>query len=460
MESQSIVKASELLAAAPAVAQEAASTTSASTSASSSSASAANATATVAATAPSASGNADADGAGSDNDVDDDDAAAPGADGAASAAKKKKKKNKKKKNKGLGGGVAGTGPGTPSGGYPITELLPEDPKRPVDVIMLGVGKAPTASASTDGTEPAAPRKDVHGRVQTSPPQIPVSYFYPDYVFPPGERMEYAQDWNLFRTTSEEKRAAELPNETVYNEVREAAEAHRIARQDIQKYLRPGVSLFDIATQLESSTARLMRKNPALYGVSRGWAFPTGLSLNHIAAHWSPNAGDKTVLGVNDVLKVDFGTQVNGRIIDSAFTVHFNHEYDGLVDACKDATETGVRVAGVDMRLGDIGGAIQEVRFNNSHDVVFGFPFYGSNLTVPSQAAAVPLGGRAAHVRTSDGSHVCGVSTVSPKQCLPPVRWRTLAPRPRSEAAPPPRRFTCRAGFGGCRRRWRTGRLWS
>ena len=42
----------------------------------------------------------------------------------------------------------------------------------------------------------------------------------------------------------------------------------------------------------------------------GIAFPTGCSLNHVAAHWTPNAGDNTVLGVDDVMKVDFGTQVS------------------------------------------------------------------------------------------------------------------------------------------------------
>lgn len=41
----------------------------------------------------------------------------------------------------------------------------------------------------------------------------------------------------------------------------------------------------------------------------GIAFPTGCSLNYVAAHWTPNGGDKTVLDYNDVMKVDFGTQV-------------------------------------------------------------------------------------------------------------------------------------------------------
>ena len=41
----------------------------------------------------------------------------------------------------------------------------------------------------------------------------------------------------------------------------------------------------------------------------GLAFPTGCSLNHCAAHYTPNAGDNTVLQYDDVMKVDFGTHV-------------------------------------------------------------------------------------------------------------------------------------------------------
>ena len=45
----------------------------------------------------------------------------------------------------------------------------------------------------------------------------------------------------------------------------------------------------------------------------GLAFPTGCSLNHCAAHYTPNAGDKTVLQYDDVCKIDFGTHVNGEV---------------------------------------------------------------------------------------------------------------------------------------------------
>jgi methionine aminopeptidase len=86
------------------------------------------------------------------------------------------------------------------------------------------------------------------------------------------------------------------------------------------------------------------KQVAESGLSAGIAFPTGCSLNHVAAHYTPNKGDNTVLGYDDVMKVDFGTQVNGRIIDCAWTVSFNPKYDQLLAAVRDATNTGIRVS--------------------------------------------------------------------------------------------------------------------
>ena len=49
----------------------------------------------------------------------------------------------------------------------------------------------------------------------------------------------------------------------------------------------------------------------------GMGFPTGVSPNNVAAHYTPNPGDSTVLQYHDVVKLDFGTEVNGR---SAFHV--------------------------------------------------------------------------------------------------------------------------------------------
>lgn len=73
------------------------------------------------------------------------------------------------------------------------------------------------------------------------------------------------------------------------------------------------------------------------------------------------------------MKVDFGVHVNGRIVDSAFTVTFDPVYDPLLEAVKDATNTGIKAAGIDVRMCDIGEQIQEVM--ESYEVEIGGKTY-------------------------------------------------------------------------------------
>jgi methionyl aminopeptidase len=97
---------------------------------------------------------------------------------------------------------------------------------------------------------------------------------------------------------------------VYEDARLAAEVHRQVRAYVQPLIKPGVKIIDLCEKLEDMNRKLVQEN----GLKAGIAFPTGASLNHVAAHWSPNPGDTTVLGYDDVMKVDFGTHVNGMLI--------------------------------------------------------------------------------------------------------------------------------------------------
>ncbi|XP_044271835.1 methionine aminopeptidase 2 [Tribolium madens] len=196
--------------------------------------------------------------------------------------------------------------------------------------------------------------------QTDPPTVPIVDLFPDQVFPIGEIQEYPtkQDDRTAkdRFTSEEKRTLDRMHNDIYNEVRLAAEAHRQTRQYIQKWIKPGMTMIQICEELENTARKLIAEN----GLKAGLAFPTGCSRNHCAAHYTPNAGDPTVLEYDDVVKIDFGTHINGRIIDCAFTHTFNPKYDKLVEAVRDATNTGIKAAGIDVQLCEIGAAIQEV----------------------------------------------------------------------------------------------------
>lgn len=158
-----------------------------------------------------------------------------------------------------------------------------------------------------------------------------------------------------RVKTEELKAKELLCEDQIQNLRKAAEIQRQVRRFAQRIIKPGRRLIDICEELENYNRKLAPEK----GLESGIAFPTGCSLNHVAAHYTPNIGDNTVLSYDDVCKIDFGTHIKGRIIDCAFTVAFNPTYDRLLEAVKDATNTGIREAGIDARLGEIGGKIQE-----------------------------------------------------------------------------------------------------
>jgi methionyl aminopeptidase len=146
------------------------------------------------------------------------------------------------------------------------------------------------------------------------------------------------------------------NEDLYDKVRMAAEVHRQVRAHAQSFIKPGIKLIDMCEQLEECNRRLVKES----GLKAGIAFPTGCSLNYVAAHYTPNPGDNTVLQHGDVMKIDFGTQIDGRIIDCAWTVAFDAQFDPLLNAVKEATNTGIRAAGIDMQLTEVGELIQEV----------------------------------------------------------------------------------------------------
>lgn len=219
----------------------------------------------------------------------------------------------------------------------------------------GAGTAGEGATAGSSAGKKKKKKSKAKKQQTAPPTIPVSQLFPDGKYPEGDWQSYKDD-QRWRETSEEKRQMERLQWDQLNEVRQAAEVHRQVRNYIRTIAKPGIPMVQLCETLENSVRQLIQEN----GLQQGIAFPTGCSLNYVAAHWTPNAGDKTVLGYDDVMKLDFGTQIGGRIVDSAFTVAFNPRYDPLLKAVKEATDTGIREAGVDVRLCDVGAAVQEV----------------------------------------------------------------------------------------------------
>ncbi|OHS93917.1 Clan MG, family M24, aminopeptidase P-like metallopeptidase [Tritrichomonas foetus] len=181
--------------------------------------------------------------------------------------------------------------------------------------------------------------------------------YPDGKYPTRDFIEYNEHVGFRpKNAEQEKKLAEL--EAALPDLREGGLAHEKVREWSVNagIIKPGVKLYDMCAQIEEAVRREVHYSPP----TRGLAFPCGCSLNNVAAHYSPlYSDDQTVLGTSDVMKIDFGVAINGHIIDSAFTVCFDERFKPLIEASREATNKGIRMAGPDARISEIAAVIDE-----------------------------------------------------------------------------------------------------
>jgi methionyl aminopeptidase len=128
-------------------------------------------------------------------------------------------------------------------------------------------------------------------------------------------------------------------------------AGKLARE-MREWILENVSVpqtaLEIATGIEEEIAR------------RGGqpAFPTGIGINGVTAHFSPQEDDQTRIGSADVVKIDYGVHFDGYIADTAVTMTQSPEYQLLMEATKRALEAAISVVKRDPRTGEIGKAIE------------------------------------------------------------------------------------------------------
>ena len=68
---------------------------------------------------------------------------------------------------------------------------------------------------------------------------------------------------------------------MYEDARQGAEVHRQVRKYVQSFIKPGMPMIEICEKLENMSRLLIKEK----GLEAGIAFPTGCSLNNVAAHW-------------------------------------------------------------------------------------------------------------------------------------------------------------------------------
>lgn len=137
------------------------------------------------------------------------------------------------------------------------------------------------------------------------------------------------------------------NRKVLEKYKKAGRVAAEVKELVLKKLKPGTKLLGIAEFIESN----IRK--------RGGepAFPVNLSLNDVAAHYTPGWKDETIIEAGDLLKLDIGVHIDGYIGDLAFT--YCSEKDPLIAAAEKCVEACTKIAKPGVTVSELGKVIEE-----------------------------------------------------------------------------------------------------
>lgn len=124
-----------------------------------------------------------------------------------------------------------------------------------------------------------------------------------------------------------------------------------AREFAKSLVKEGARILDIAEKVED----FVRKKGG------EMAFPLNISINEIAAHYTPIANDQTVLKAEDIVKIDIGVHVDGYIADTAFTVALTKDLEKqrMVVAIEKALEEALKIIKPGVNIGKIGEIIEK-----------------------------------------------------------------------------------------------------
>jgi methionyl aminopeptidase len=120
-------------------------------------------------------------------------------------------------------------------------------------------------------------------------------------------------------------------------------------REAPKLVLPGESYFDIAESLEKMIVDAGGKP----------GFPAGISINEIAAHFTPEADNAILIGETDLVKIDIGAQIEGCIGDTAVTVDLSGGQGKLCEASSAALDAAIACIRPGVNVGDVGEAIEK-----------------------------------------------------------------------------------------------------
>ena len=110
----------------------------------------------------------------------------------------------------------------------------------------------------------------------------------------------------------------------------------------------GKTVFEICEEVENEIKKRGAK----------CAFPVNASINEIAAHYTAEPNDPITIKDTDLVKIDLGAQIDGYIADTAVTVCYDAQFDGLVQAAEEALGNAMSMIKTGVKASDIGRTIE------------------------------------------------------------------------------------------------------
>ncbi len=89
------------------------------------------------------------------------------------------------------------------------------------------------------------------------------------------------------------------------------------------------------------------------------AFPVNVSIDEVAAHYTPQRNDTLEFTEKMVAKIDIGIALNGYVADFAFTCDFSDTHQDLLEASSSALAVALEEVKVGMPIGELGRVIEE-----------------------------------------------------------------------------------------------------
>ena len=131
------------------------------------------------------------------------------------------------------------------------------------------------------------------------------------------------------------------------EYRKAGKIASKVREWSKGLIKPGAKAFDVAEAIE---AKILEEAEI--------AFPVNVSLNDVAAHYSPDFNDKLTFEEKDLVTIDLGVHVDGYIADTAYTIDLSGDNQALVEASEAGLQAAIDTVRAGVSIKEIGKNIQ------------------------------------------------------------------------------------------------------